>query len=348
MRSRFELIALIGEGSFGVVWKARSSASGAVIALKGIKRSETDLSASIPREVQALEFIGKRSEKIVQLYEVIQFPDGSFNLAIEYCEYDLLALSTGVRLSVNQVRCYAHQLLTGVDAVHGAGYVHRDLKPANILVKRNNEIRLGDFGLATPISPSDMDGQQTPGTLCYMAPELLRSTKECDQKSDMWSIGCILYEIVTGRVLFQAKTRDQLADRIAFYTNGGTGRRPMSQTRHGPGSAVHGSLQGHLDRTVPEEFAGIKPLIRNLLNVMPSQRISAGEALNYEWLIDNGPVTPESLPVLHMQELHQGSARRRKRGRESVDMSPVNRIVPGSDSWLPTAQCCDGSPRLNV
>jgi eukaryotic-like serine/threonine-protein kinase len=193
----YEILALIGEGGMGEVWKARDTRLDRIVALKVSKR---EFSERFEREARSIAALNH--PHICQLYDV-----GPNYLVMEFVEGPPLKGP----LPVEKAAEYAGQILDVLDTAHRKGITHRDLKPANILVTRQG-IKLLDFGLAklktAPLAETDATVTQPLtargqilGTLQYMSPEQLQG-KEADARSDLFSFGCVLYEMLTGRRAF--------------------------------------------------------------------------------------------------------------------------------------------------
>ena len=193
----YEILALIGKGGMGEVYRAHDPRLNRDVA---IKVSAAQFSERFAREAQAIAALNHPN--ICQIYDV-----GPNYLVMEYVEGTPLKGP----LPLEKAAEYAGQILDALDAAHKKGITHRDLKPANILVTRQG-IKLLDFGLAKqagPVKETDatvtqgLTGQgQIVGTLQYMSPEQLQS-KEVDARSDLFSFGCVLYEILTGKRAFE-------------------------------------------------------------------------------------------------------------------------------------------------
>jgi serine/threonine protein kinase len=195
----YEILAPIGGGCQGEVYKARDTRLNRTVALKV---ANEQFSERFHREAEAVAALNH--PHICTLYDV-----GPDYLVMEYVEGEPLKGPLPVERAVE----YARQILDALDAAHRIGIVHRDLKPANILVTKNG-VKLLDFGLAKAerakaTSASDETVTQAItqegailGTLQYMAPEQLQG-KGTDARSDLFSFGCVLYEMLTGKRAFE-------------------------------------------------------------------------------------------------------------------------------------------------
>ncbi len=194
----YVLLAPIGAGGMGEVWKARDTRLDRIVAVKRLKGQH---SARFEQEARAIAALNH--QHICQIHDI-----GPDYLVLEYIEGKPLA---GPQTSEEAVRL-ASQIAEALDDAHRKGVVHRDLKPANILVTSEGSVKLLDFGLAKLVS--DSEATQTMavmGTPAYMAPEQAEG-KPADQRSDVFSFGAVLYEVLTGRRPFEslvAAARDE-------------------------------------------------------------------------------------------------------------------------------------------
>ena len=195
----YEILSRIGEGGMGTVWKARDARLGRDVALKVSKAEFTARFAREARTVAALNH-----PNVCQLYDV-----GPNYLVMELIDGVPLKGPLPVEKAVE----YASQILDALDAAHRKGITHRDLKPANILVTKQG-IKLLDFGLAKKAVELGDDDKtlgavsvagQISGTLQYMAPEQMQG-KEADARSDIFSFGCVLYEMLSGTKAFKGSS----------------------------------------------------------------------------------------------------------------------------------------------
>ena len=191
----YEIVDPIGEGGMGEVWKARDTRLDRIVA---IKVSKQEFSERFEREARAVAALNHQS--ICQLYDV-----GPNYLVFEFIEGQPLKGP----LPLDKALGYAAQICDALDAAHKKGITHRDLKPANILVTKSG-IKLLDFGLAKIDKPVTVDQTMTVGltakgqilgTLTYMSPEQLQG-QEADARSDIFSFGCVLYEMIAGQRAF--------------------------------------------------------------------------------------------------------------------------------------------------
>lgn len=202
--SRFVRTETLGEGTYGVVYKAKDQVSGEIIALKKIKLELEDegIPSTALREIAVLKTL--RHPNVVRLCDV-EHGENRLYLAFEFVNQDLkkhLDTTRNRPYNKNLIASYTMQLLRGIDYCHSRGVIHRDLKPGNILIDMEGNLKIADFGLArafaVPIKPYTHEVI----TLWYRAPEILLGAKQYSLGVDMWSVGCIFAEMVRHRALW--------------------------------------------------------------------------------------------------------------------------------------------------
>jgi eukaryotic-like serine/threonine-protein kinase len=222
--SHYEVLQKLGEGGMGVVYKARDSRLERFIALKILpseKITDSERERRFVREAKAASALNHPN--IVTIYDT-DAASGCYFIAMEYIEgqsLDRLIPRKGMRLA--DVLRYGVQVADALACAHRAGIVHRDLKPANVMVTDRGLVKVVDFGLAklternldstgasgetiTAKSDSVTEEGYIVGTLAYMSPEQAED-KPLDGRSDVFSMGCVLYEMVTGKRAFQGETK---------------------------------------------------------------------------------------------------------------------------------------------
>ncbi|ORZ34863.1 kinase-like domain-containing protein [Catenaria anguillulae PL171] len=200
----YDKLSPIGEGTYGVVMKCRHRESGQIVAIKKFKESDDDaqIRKTALREVRMLKQL--KHENIVNLFDVFR-RKGKLYLVFEHVDHTILedlekhpnGLSDHRDHGV--VRKVMYQLLRAVDYLHSHNVIHRDIKPENILVTSSGIIKLCDFGFARTLGANYTDYV---ATRWYRAPELLVGDTEYGKPVDMWAVGCIFSEILTGQPLF--------------------------------------------------------------------------------------------------------------------------------------------------
>ncbi|CAH2045421.1 unnamed protein product, partial [Iphiclides podalirius] len=278
----------IGEGAHGLVFKARHLPTGREVALKKIliKNLEDGIPINVMREIKALQLL--RCKYIIKLYDM--FPRGmSLVLVLEYMCSGLWEMlhHNQQELSIPRVKTYAQMLLKGTRYMHAHYVMHRDLKPANLLINYEGTLKIADLGLARLYWP---DGgrpySHQVATRWYRAPELLYGARFYSEKVDLWSVGCIIAEMITKQPLFAGESDiEQLAIVLQHL---GT---PTEDSWPG-----HSELPDYHKITFPESsptpwtelLPGVEPealdLIKSFVLYDANKRISAKEALRCAWL----------------------------------------------------------------
>ena len=207
----FEVEREIGSGAMGTVYKAKFRKDDAVvpIALKmisfGLLGNEGAM-ARFEREAAILKQL--KHPHIVRLYATGKWKKTPF-IAMEFVDGDSLdkKLALKGKLSWEEAADVCKQLCRALQHAHQKGIIHRDLKPSNLMVTRDGVMKLTDFGIAKDQDVTALTGQNsTIGTASYMSPEQCRGERNLTAKSDLYSLGVVMYELVTGRKPFQAET----------------------------------------------------------------------------------------------------------------------------------------------
>jgi len=200
---KYEKMGKIGEGSYGVVIKCRAKASGRVVAIKKFLESEEDpqIRKIALREVRMLK--GLRHFNLVNLLEVFR-RKRKLHLVFEYIEGTVLdELDLNPKgLDPGKIKSITFQVVRAIDFCHANNVIHRDVKPENILISKDSVVKLCDFGFARTLGPAGAEYTDYVATRWYRAPELLVGDVEYGPPVDVWAIGCVVAEMMTGRPLW--------------------------------------------------------------------------------------------------------------------------------------------------
>ncbi|NWR68820.1 CDKL2 protein, partial [Centropus unirufus] len=200
---KYQPLDIVGEGSYGMVTKCRNTETGQVVAVKKFLESEEDAAVRkiALREIKVLKQL--RHENLVNLLEVYKRKKHWY-LVFEFVDHtvldDLEAFPNG--LDYNRVRKYLFQIIRGTAFCHSQNIIHRDIKPENILVSQSGVIKLCDFGFARTLAASGEAYTDYVATRWYRAPELLVGDTKYGKAVDVWAIGCLITEMLTGEPLF--------------------------------------------------------------------------------------------------------------------------------------------------
>ncbi|GAM19278.1 hypothetical protein SAMD00019534_024530 [Acytostelium subglobosum LB1] len=181
----YHVVAKIGEGISGSVYKAIKIGTNEMVALKNFKGGSDGERASREEGTLLLEL--KHIPHITPVLDIISTPS-EYNIVFPYFEHDLSGLLSEHRLTLSQAKCYFQQLVQGISEIHKNGVMHRDIKAANILVNNKGSLFIGDLGTATSYVKRSVFSSKVV-TLWYRAPELLLGATSYGPEVDMWSIG---------------------------------------------------------------------------------------------------------------------------------------------------------------
>jgi cyclin-dependent kinase len=324
---KFNKLERLGDGTYGVVYKAESKATREVVALKRMNPApeEEGVPATTIREIALLKEL--KHINVVRLNDLM-FESPKLTLIFEYCEWDLKKLMDAKgELTVPEIRTFLRQLLEGLAYCHHRSVVHRDLKPQNLLIEdpkseRKKEpaddaslrtrdctelvLKLADFGLARVEGLPVKKYSHEVVTLWYRSPDVILGSTNYGLPVDLWSVGCIFAEMASGVPMFNAKTdMDQLIrmfkilgtptketwPSMMLYPNAKTMLldQRIGDTKYPP--ALHEYCASHNVSRIGEDGMN---LLAALLRYEPGQRITAVEALNHPFLLnpEQGPRPP--------------------------------------------------------
>lgn len=302
--SDFDILGNLGQGTFGLVYKAREKKTGQLLALKLIRmESETQgFPITAIREITILK--SNRNENIVNLIDVITGDDNDdVYLVFEYVDHDLhglFELKPKEILKPEIIKSYIKQLLNGLHFLHTKKILHRDIKTSNLLISNKGILKLADFGLSRKkldhiICTPDMI------TLWYRPPELLlKSRTDYGVEVDMWSVGCILAELLCRKAIFPGNTELEQLDLILRKCGCPDEETMAKYPNYRKVKDIEKykfTLKEDLEKCIDDKNA--IDLILNLLQLNPQNRLSAHKALDHDYFwSDPLPCKPEDIPYL--------------------------------------------------
>ncbi|KVH89081.1 Protein kinase, ATP binding site-containing protein [Cynara cardunculus var. scolymus] len=273
----------VGRGAYGIVCAAMNAETHEEVAIKKIGNA-------FDNRIDA-----KRTLREIKLLHIIRPPQKE-NFNDVYIVYELMdtdlhqIIRSNQPLADDHCRYFLYQILRGLKYVHSAHVLHRDLKPSNLLLNANCDLKIGDFGLARTTSETDFMTEYVV-TRWYRAPELLLNCSEYTAAIDIWSVGCILGEIMTRQPLFPGK--DYLIgspdDASLGFLRSDNARRYVRQLPQYP--------KQQFSARFPNKSPGALDLLEKMLVFDPNRRITVDEALCHPYLaplhdINEEPVCP--------------------------------------------------------
>lgn len=307
----YKMIDKVGQGTYSNVYKALDRDTGEIVALKKVRfnTSEPESIKFMAREIMILQRLDHPN--VVKLKGLatsrMQY---SIYLVFDFMQTDLARIIARPeeRLTEPQVKCYMHQLLSGLQHCHDRGILHRDVKGSNLLIDKNGMLKIADFGLANYYNPNhNQPLTNRVVTLWYRAPELLLGATDYGVGIDLWSAGCVLAEMFTGFPIMPGRTEVEQIHRI-FRLCGTPSeeywRKLKLSTTFRPPKSYRPSFVETF-RDIPPSSLG---LLCTLLALDPAFRGSASKALKNQFFFTS-PLACDlsALPVIYRgdDELYQ-------------------------------------------
>ncbi|XP_015173006.1 PREDICTED: putative serine/threonine-protein kinase C05D10.2 isoform X2 [Polistes dominula] len=297
--NQYDIIRRLGKGAYGIVWKAIDKKTKETVAVKKIFdafRNQTDAQRTFREIMFLLSF--SNHENIVRLIGLHKADnDWDIYLVFEYMETDLhnVIKKGNILKDIHKV-FIMYQLFKAIKYIHSGNVIHRDLKPSNVLLNAQCHCKIADFGLArsvTHIGEGDGETGSDPtltdyvATRWYRAPEILIASKRYTKGIDMWSLGCILGEMLLGKPLFPGSSTINQVERIMatlpapteedlISVSAGYGTNLLEKSPSGPKRSLKDLL--------PETSKEALDLICNLIMFNPVHRLTAVEALEHPYV----------------------------------------------------------------
>jgi eukaryotic-like serine/threonine-protein kinase len=263
---KYRVDAVIGVGGMGVVLRARHLALKDRVALKILQKgASTEASERFFREAQAAARI--KSPHVARVLDVGRLPSGSPYIVMEFLDGRDLGRVLADRgpLPVEEAVRYVLETCEALAAAHALGVIHRDVKPSNLFLNRETDgsstIRVVDFGVSKQTKASEYSSltgvESAIGTPSYMSPEQVKSSKTVDARSDVWSIGVVLHELLTARLPFDA---DSLAGLVALLVDPSAVATPVREHRPDLPEEIEQIILRCLTKDPSERFADVSEL----------------------------------------------------------------------------------------
>ncbi|KAK9385779.1 kinase-like domain-containing protein [Lipomyces mesembrius] len=287
--SQYQQLEKLGEGTYATVYKGRNRTTGELVALKEINLdSEEGTPSTAIREISLMKEL--KHENVVPLYDVIH-TENKLNLVFEYMDKDLKKYmdSRGDHgaLDYSTIKSFMHQLLQGIAFCHDNRVLHRDLKPQNLLINNKGQLKLADFGLARAFGIPVNTFSNEVVTLWYRAPDVLLGSRTYSTSIDMWSAGCIMAEMYTGRPLFPGTTNEDQLQKI-FRLMGTPNERSWPNISQLPNYRSNFPVYATQDlHTILPQIDPLGlDLLCSMLQLRPENRLSARDALKHPWFTE--------------------------------------------------------------
>ncbi|CAH1423216.1 unnamed protein product [Lactuca virosa] len=303
----YERLGKISEGTYGVVYKARDKKTGEIVALKKVKmgKEREGFPVTALREITILGSFQHPS--VVKMKEVVTDDFNGVYMVMEYIDHELKGYmeKTKQPFSQSEVKRLMIQLLQGLAFLHENWVIHRDLKTSNLLLDNNGDLKICDFGMSRQYGSPVKPYTALVVTLWYRAPEVLLGMKNYTTAIDMWSVGCIMGELLSKKPLFDGNREIEQIDKI-FKTLGTPNEKIWPGYSKLPG--VKPSFVKQNGNSLRKRFPGASfmgtpvltemgfDLLNRFLTYDPDKRITAEEALNHGWFRES-PLPAECVRI---------------------------------------------------
>jgi non-specific serine/threonine protein kinase len=263
--SHYKIIEKLGEGGMGEVYLAEDTSLDRKVALKFLPKAYTADANAISRFKREAKAVAKLNHpNIITVYEISEFEDTTF-IAMEYVEGSSLrdVIKEG-EMSIDIVKNIATQICEGLNEAHKVGITHRDIKPENILIDRQGRVKVLDFGLAQIKGANRLTKEtSTLGTLKYMSPEQYKRSK-IDHRTDIWSFGVVLFEILTGELPFRGEYEAAL-----MYSVVNEEPKSLISLRHDTPQNLQQIVSKTLEKDPENRYQNIEDILIELKKTQP-------------------------------------------------------------------------------
>ncbi|KAL8669197.1 MAG: hypothetical protein Q9168_006209, partial [Polycauliona sp. 1 TL-2023] len=324
--SSFQQLEKLGEGTYATVFKGRNRQTGELVALKEIHLdSEEGTPSTAIREISLMKEL--KHENIVSLHDVIH-TENKLMLVFEYMDKDLKKFmdsrhptsssQASGSLDPRTIKSFMYQLLHGIAFCHENRVLHRDLKPQNLLINTRGQLKLADFGLARAFGIPVNTFSNEVVTLWYRAPDVLLGSRTYNTSIDIWSAGCIMAEMYTGRPLFPGTTNEDQLQKI-FRLMGTPSERSWPGITSFPEykSGWHVYATQDLRQILPSVEPAALDLLGRCLQLRPEMRVGARDAMDHVWFRDLGVARQQQ------QQQQQQMGQQQAQGMGGMSQGPM-------------------------
>lgn len=273
--SHYKILEKLGVGGMGVVYKAQDLKLDRLVAIKFLPPTfslDEEAKQRFIHEAKAASSL--QHHNICTIHEIDETVDGQLFICMDYYEGETLRekIKSGL-LKIEEAVEISIKISEGLSAAHEKGIIHRDVKPANIFVTDRNEVKILDFGLAkrsdhTKISRID----STAGTIAYISPEQAKG-EEAALQSDIWSLGVVMYEMLTGQLPFKGEY-----DQVLIYSILNKEPKPITELRTGVSMGLERIINRCLEKEPSDRYQHIDELIVDLMRL---EKESKQELISY-------------------------------------------------------------------
>ncbi|XYH94728.1 protein kinase domain-containing protein [Sorangium sp. So ce1128] len=355
---QYKLVQRLGKGGMGEVWEAVDVLDGSKVALKFIACKTDELRKRLLNEARLCG--GLRHPNIVEIHEVGETDDKDPFLVMQLLTGETLADMLDRKKRIDPPALVARigrDIASALDAAHSAKIIHRDLKPANIFLHREPDadersftVKVLDFGVSKSLNATGVQATMTGlavGSPAYMSPEQLSMSKRLDHRTDIWSLGIILYEMLTGMRPFRGATVNDVVHQVLFEPI-----RPVSHRLRSVPPALDELVARCLERDRNKRFPDVTSLAQSLASIAEVSAVSRvivdmslpptsnPEQASMGSMPDAGPASPRRAPM----DFGLGGSPPAIPWRPMMPSPPAPVVAEWHESTLPLPQGTPASP----
>ena len=336
LKAKYRILGELARGGMGVVYRAEDLRLKRTVALKFLSpelTSEPEARERFVHEAQAASELDHPN--ICTIHEIDETEAGQMYIAMAYYEGESLKdrIKRGP-VAVEEALDVTLQLAQGLEKAHQRGIIHRDIKPANILLTEDGLVKIVDFGLARLAGTARVTKTGTTmGTVAYMSPEQAQGL-EMDQRTDLWSLGVVLYEMLTGELPFKGER-----DASVLYSIVHEQPRRLKSLKPEVPPDLEGIVQRALEKKKESRYSSAEGMLNDLKGYQESLRISEAGPFNLRWLLRQARrpwvATPAIgiLFVLVFLSLLFSRHQARVRWAREQALPEIERLIGNNDVW---------------